>query len=122
MWLDFFLHFNKTTYHNRLNIEAGIRIQLSYISCEYIKNSLEYEQSSKLTYDNQLEEEIFLGFRKMSGINLQIINQKYDIDFEQKYSDVMKKYSQFFVKTGEGYALNIQGVMVSNIILSEFLQ
>lgn len=58
----------------------------------------------------------------MKGIDIQIINQKYDIDFEQKYFNILKKYSQFFVKTDKGYALNIRGVMVSNVILSEFLQ
>ena len=89
---------------------------------EYMKNPLKRATEKKLKKQEKLEEEIFLGFRKMNGINVQLINQKYDIDFEQKYSDILTKYSQFFVKTDNGYAFNIRGVMVSNVILSEFLQ
>ena len=89
---------------------------------EYIKNPLKRNSEKVLTSQEKLEEEIFLGFRKMNGIDIQAINNKFDIDFEQKYFDILKKYSQFFVKTEKGYAFNIRGVMVSNVILSEFLQ
>lgn len=89
---------------------------------EYIKNPQKRGIEKVLTKQEKLEEEIFLGFRKMEGIDIRAINQKYNIDFEQKYSDIIKKYTKFFTQTEKGYALNIQGVMVSNVILSEFLQ
>lgn len=68
-----------------------------------------------------LEESIFLGFRKVSGIDINEINKKYKIDFKSKYSKVLGKYSDYFVKTDIGYALNINGILVSNEILAEFI-
>ncbi len=88
---------------------------------EYIQNKNKKEYFYKLTEKEKLEEEIFLGFRKSSGINILNINQKYNIDFENKYKNVLKKYFKYFKKTPEGYSLNLQGVLISNIILSEFL-
>ena len=89
---------------------------------KYIQNPLFHCEEKRLTAQEKLEEEIFLGFRKMKGVDIQSINQKYDIDFEQKYSNILKRYSQFFIKTDKGYSLNIHGIMISNVILSEFLQ
>lgn len=89
---------------------------------EYIQNPLKHKSKIKLTKQDQLEEEIFLGFRRMDGINTDKINAKYNIDFEKKYKSIFKKYNDFFVKTDLGYALNIEGVLISNDILCEFLQ
>ena len=102
--------------------EGNVRYSNAETIEKYLENPLKHSLERVLTKQEKLEEEIFLGFRKMKGIDVQTINKKYDIDFKQKYSDILKKYSQFFVKTDRGYALNIQGVMVSNVILSEFLQ
>ena len=75
-----------------------------------------------LTKDVQLEETIFLGFRKAEGINISAINEKFDIDFEKKYYDVLKKYEKFFKKTENGYALTNDGFLLSNCILSDFAE
>lgn len=90
---------------------------------DYIQNPLEYEIERFETPQDKLEEEIFLGFRKMSGIDVLKINRKYNIDFEEKYSKILKKYKGFglIIKTPQGYALSTKGVLVSNTILSEFL-
>ncbi len=74
--------------------------------------------------NSQLEEEIFLGFRKMEGININNINKKYDIDFDKKYSDILSKYLNLdlITKTPSGYALTTQGILVSNKILADFLE
>ena len=69
----------------------------------------------------QLEEEIFLGFRKGEGINIEEINKKFDINFEERYSKILKKYPDLLCKTQKGYKLSDDGILVSNLILSEFL-
>lgn len=46
----------------------------------------------------KLEEEIFLGFRKRSGVNVSEIDQKYGIDFGSKYRHILEKYSDFIEK------------------------
>lgn len=89
---------------------------------DYIKNPLEKVSKSRLSEQEILEEFIFLGFRKMAGINVFQFNQKFGEDFESKYSSIIKKYSDYLIKTENGYALNVRGVLVSNEILSEFIE
>ena len=85
-------------------------------------NSNDYrENSHKLSEKEKLEEEIFLGLRKTAGINIQKINELYNIDFERKYADVLFEYSDYFIKTDSYLALNQKGIMLSNEILPEFL-
>jgi len=90
---------------------------------EYLLKPDRHKEENILTRQEQLEEEIFLGFRRMSGINVENINQKYSIDFEHSYRPVLDKYlsSSHLIKTENGYKLSREGILVSNIILSEFL-
>lgn len=90
---------------------------------DYIKNPLKHKEEIFLTKQNRLEEEIFLGFRKMTGINKFIINEKYNIDFDKKYASVLNKYieTKHIMKTDYGYKLSDNGLLVSNIILADFI-
>ena len=101
---------------------GNVRYSNSETIEDYIENPLSHKEEKTLTLQEQLEEEIFLGFRKMSGIDTLSINQKFGINFEEKYQQILKKYSGFFIKTERGYTLNTRGIMISNTILSEFLQ
>lgn len=89
---------------------------------EYINNPTEHNFESKLTTQEQLEEEIFLGLRKSDGINIHKINKKYNIDFETKYKNIIDKYKEFLIKTPNGYTLNTEGFLISNNIMSEFIE
>lgn len=88
---------------------------------KYIQNPLKKKSEQKLSRQEILEEEIFLGFRKITGININEINKKFEINFENKYSNILQKYSEFFAKTKFGCALTLDGIMLSNEILAEFL-
>ncbi len=133
--------------------ESGVRYANTCDLRQYIANPLEHASQTTITVQMQLEEEIFLGFRKMSGIDVKAINKKYGIDFEQRYGHIIKKYSschraldarssiktphlgerqrpakgivrgdmECFLKTSQGYALTTNGVLVSNAVLSEFI-
>ena len=107
--------------HGYLN---GVRYGNQIIIEDYIKNPLKRCEERFETEKDKLEEEIFLGFRKMSGINLASINSKFGIDFEKKYSKILKKYEELKLleKTLYGYKLTSNGVLVSNAILAEFLE
>lgn len=87
----------------------------------YITNPLKKLTEQNLTECEILEEEIFLGLRKTSGINISEINNKFGIDFYHNYSKIIDKYSEYFVKTDEYCALNTSGILISNLILSEFI-
>ena len=100
----------------------GIRYANSYNLSEYIKSPLVKSSSHKQTEQEKLEEEIFLGFRKESGINVSEINKNFNIDFNEKYKSTLNKFiPEFIEKTSDGYKLTIKGVLLSNHILSEFI-
>ena len=102
---------NGTRYSNTTNIK------------KYLENPHEHAFENKLTEQEKLEEAIFLGFRKMNGINIQTINSKYGINFDNKYKNIIQKYTQtgHILKTQNGYKLSDTGILVSNYILSDFL-
>lgn len=101
----------------------GARYQNTKNFMEYIQNPLLSKELTVLTQEEQLEETIFLGFRKIEGININNINEKFKIDFNQKFSAPLKKFmdSGHIEKTENGYRLTIKGILISNLILSEFL-
>lgn len=103
---------NDTRYFNTSNLE------------EYINNPLQHKSSQKLTKQEQLEEEIFLGFRKMEGINIEKINKKFNINFLKKYANIVDKYVsyKYLSDTNTGFKLTNNGILISNTILSEFLE
>jgi len=99
----------------------GIRYSNTETIEEYLGAGFPRVFEHVLTQKEKLEEEIFLGFRKTEGINTQKIKDLYGVDFELKYENILKKYSDYFIKTPRGYALTLQGMLLSNVILSEFL-
>lgn len=103
---------NNTRYFNTSSVD------------EYISNPTTHKSEHKLSKQERLEEEIFLGFRKMSGINVKKINQKFNIDFFKKYEKVLDKYLsyKYLSETNDGFKLTTNGILISNVILSEFLE
>lgn len=99
----------------------GIRYS-NYCTLEkYMNNPSNHEYGCFLTEKEKLEEEIFLGFRKTEGVNVNRIKDKFNVDFEGKYKKILDKYSDYIIKTSEGYAFNLKGTMLSNEILPDFL-
>ncbi|MGN0014359.1 MAG: radical SAM family heme chaperone HemW [Candidatus Gastranaerophilaceae bacterium] len=88
---------------------------------KYCKNPVYLTEKTTLSKQNSLEENIFLGLRKAEGININYLNQKFEIDFEKKYKNILQKYDKYFIKSDGNYALNNEGFLISNIILSEFI-
>ena len=100
----------------------GIRYSNFCTLNEYIENPTKHEYEQVLTPKDMLEEEIFLGFRKESGINLNKIQEKFGIDFEEKYKNILERFTpEHIQKTPTGYKLTLEGVLLSNNILSEFI-
>ena len=100
----------------------GIRYS-NYCTLEkYMDNPVNYEYGRILNDKEKLEEEIFLGFRKTEGVNEKKIMDKFGVDFGEKYKKILKKYSDYIIKTSKGYAFNLKGTMLSNEILPWFLE
>lgn len=106
-------------------LPQGARVAIRYQNesglNQYIKNPLKRILEQKLSQKEILEEAIFLGLRKVSGINIKEINQKFEIDFNQKFAKILDKYSRFFIRNSDNLALTTEGILISNEILSEFI-
>ena len=89
---------------------------------EYLDNPTSHEYGRILNEQEKLEEEIFLGFRKTSGVNIEKIKEKFGIDFKNKYKKILEKYADYIIETEQGYAFNLKGTMLSNEILPEFIE
>lgn len=99
----------------------GIRYSNYSTLDEYMAKPSTHELGHTLSQQEKLEEEIFLGFRKRSGIDVNKIKERFGIDFDTKYKNVLEKYRDFIEPTSCGYTLNLKGVLISNLILSEFI-
>ena len=101
----------------------GIRYSNFSTLEEYMNTPSAHECGHFITKTEKLEEEIFLGFRKSIGLNIATINENFGIDFEKKYQKILNKYiPQYIYKTSNGYALTIDGILLSNNILAEFIE
>ena len=105
----------------------GYKDSIRYSNYEDFDTYFKFPHIHNLTHrvdkTEQIEEEIFLGFRKTEGINVEDINRKFGIDFEKKYSNVLQKYldTKHILKTKKGYKLSDKGILVSNYILADFI-
>ncbi len=104
--------------------ENGVRYANSFNIHQYMEDPLIKDFGHTETTQEKLEEEIFLGFRLKEGLHVNNINNKYNIDFDEKYKSILDKYlkSNHIEKTPDGYALTDQGFLLSTVILAEFLQ
>lgn len=102
--------------------EGNLRYSHSKTIPEYIKNPVLLTEKEFLTDEIMLEEAIFLGLRKSDGIDINQINEKFSIDFEKKYAKILQKYEKYFRKTDVGYAFSDEGFLISNYILSDFIE
>lgn len=103
--------------------QDGIRYANSFDIHKYIENPLLRDFGHTETPKEKLEEEIFLGFRRACGIDINYINNKYNIDFDEKYSKPIKQYLEtgHLIKTENGYKLSDQGFLISTVVLADFL-
>ena len=103
--------------------ENGIRYANALNIKKYIESPLLREFGHTETPEEKLQEEIFLGLRLSEGINTSEINNKFNIDFEKKYKNILEKYQKtgHILKTNDGFKLSVKGFLVSTLILAEFV-
>lgn len=102
----------------------GVRFSNKTNFEDYCSAWREKDFSQKLSAQEILEEEIFLGLRLVDGINVLEINKKFNIDFEKKYKDILSKYllTGHILNQNGAYMFSKSGVLLSNYILAEFLE
>lgn len=102
--------------------EGNLRYSHAKTIHEYLKEPVLLTEKEFLTDEILLEEGVFLGLRKADGIDINKINKRFSIDFEKKYAKILKKYEKYFIKTDVGYAFSDEGFLISNYILSDFIE
>lgn len=76
-----------------------------------------------LTRQNQIEEFMFLGLRMMKGISINEFKNKFGIEIDDLYKDIIDRLigMNLLGKENERLFLTKKGIDVSNSILSQFL-
>lgn len=84
---------------------------------------IEGEQSEELTVQNQMEEYMFLGLRKMQGVSIRKFHEIFGRSITEVYGEVLKDMmKKGLLEIEESYVrLTDYGIDVSNYVMSEFL-
>ena len=77
----------------------------------------------ELTRENEMEEFMFLGLRKMKGVSKEKFGELFGISMEEIYGDVIKimKFKGLIEEVDGDIRLTEAGIDVSNYVMSEFL-
>lgn len=103
--------------------ENNVRYKNTANFKDYLENPLIKEEEDILCEKENMENEIFLALRLKNGVNIELLNKKYNINFEEKYKYIIKKYVELGlleVKNNQ-CKLTKDGILLSNTIMSDFI-
>jgi oxygen-independent coproporphyrinogen-3 oxidase len=102
-------------YRNEENIEK-------YIDKMNINGNAIIEKTRNSLKDD-IEEFMFMGLRKIQGINKNEFKSRFSKDIHSVYGTVINKYitTKFMVECDDNIYLTYEGIQLSNVIMSEFL-
>lgn len=83
----------------------------------------EGEEPETLSVENQMEEYMFLGLRKMKGVSKERFLTEFGHEMEEIYGEVLGKMYRdgLLEQSGDYVRLTERGIDVSNYVMSEFL-
>lgn len=87
------------------------------------ENKLPAYEEEFLTTQNQMEEEMFLGLRKISGISKRIFKEKFGVDFQTVYGAVLPELKQkgWLLEEEDTIRLTDTGLFIGNEVFEKFL-
>ncbi|MDR1605566.1 MAG: radical SAM family heme chaperone HemW [Streptococcaceae bacterium] len=102
---------------------AGVRYKNHVPIHHYLERSDKKVVRDKLSLKEQIEEELFLGLRKQSGINTQAFTTKFGQDFDLVYGKVVADLidRQLLNRVGQQISLTRQGLLLGNDVFQAFL-
>src|SRR5699024_1804719 len=79
--------------------------------------------TTNITLKEQIEEELFLGLRKISGINKKMFEKKFGFPLDTIYGATIEKLVQkeWLVEDEEAIYLTEQGILFGNNVFAQFL-
>ena len=101
----------------------GIRYKNHGPIHHYIEAKNKRVHEERLTQKEKIEEEMFLGLRKKTGVNVQRFEEKFHRNFDELYGDVVRKYIKrgLLVDDEKTIRLTNQGFELGNEVFAEFL-
>lgn len=93
----------------------------------YIKKMAAQEkpilQTDQITLKEQIEEELFLGLRKMKGYSLDTFKKKYGFSIQNLYSAQLEKLAAngLIFQEANNLRLTAKGMLLGNIVFEEFI-
>jgi len=87
------------------------------------ENQLPILETEELTLKNQIEEEMFLGLRKLAGVNKKRFEEKFGSSITKVYGKVLPKLmtDQLLIETEETFQLTEKGLYIGNEVFEAFL-
>ncbi len=86
-------------------------------------NKLPTIEIEELTLENQMEEQMFLGLRKIDGISTTVFEQKFQYSVEEIYGNVIRELiaANLLEKVGTKLRLTEHGLILGNNVFEKFL-
>lgn len=102
---------------------SGIRYKNHVPIHHYLENDDKRAVQEALTIKEQMEEELFLGLRKKSGVNTVAFNRKFNQDFDAIYGETVAKLidKHLLARNDATIFLTRQGLMLGNDVFEAFL-
>lgn len=87
------------------------------------ENKLPAYEEEFLTKQNQMEEEMFLGLRKIAGISKRVFKEKFGVDFQTVYGAVLPELKQkgWLSEEEDAIRLTDTGLFIGNEVFEKFL-
>jgi len=94
---------------------------------EYIdnlsKNVLKEDSRCKNSIKDDIEEFMFMGLRKIDGINVNEFKNRFNLDIDNVYKDVIEKYIKngLLIRFEDKLFLSPRGIEISNSVMCDFI-
>lgn len=112
--------FNECRYSNISNLQKyiGFIDEKDNLMLPGIRTEINH-----LTRQEQMEEFMFLGLRKLKGVDVHGFKQTFNCNIQKIYGDVIERNikRKLIKKDGSNIRLTRRGIDISNIVMSEFL-
>ncbi len=124
--------FEECRYTNLSDIEQYIQLYtptetILEAVCNTVKDtktqSERYAEWRVLSKEEQMEEFMFLGLRKIEGVSQRAFEKKFQVSMQEVYGTVLDKYQKngLLIIDGDAVYLAPHGIEVSNVIMADFL-
>lgn len=99
-----------------------------YMQADFFKDAgAVYEEKHIVTYQEAIEEFMFLGLRMMKGVSAEEFQKRFGRTIEEIYGSILDRFIRMDLmeksqeKNGSAYRLTENGISVSNQVMCEFM-